>query len=263
MSGLYLTIDDSPSGQFPQLCAFLKATKIPAVLFARGDLLSLYPDLAVQAIKDGLVIANHSWSHHHASKLGAGLAVREVLKTQALIDDLYVRAGVARPGPYLRFPHMDSGLGGWPLPPEKFALGEQRELQAAYARFYNNDMAQPDEAALARHKSIETALSEQGFRQMRFEGVEVAWYNRYAASSAVSTQGTFCHPDWWLARRHHGKFAPGDKLAQLNSNFDAFVAANPGNHILVMHDSVEIWRHFPKMIEHMLTKGHRFLPIPI
>ncbi len=255
MTGIYLTIDDSPSGIFPEMCAYLKSKNIPAVFFARGDLLSLYPTRAIQAIKDGFVIANHSWSHHHASKLGADLAIAEVIKTQAVIDELYKIAGIACPGPFMRFPHMDSGLGGWPLPPEKFALGEQREMKEAYARFYNNSMAEPDATALERHQMIETALSARGFRQMNFAGVEVEWYTRYAASNAVSTQGTFCHPDWMLAARHTDKLPAGDKVAHLNTGFDRFVAAHPGNHILVMHDSVELWPYFQRLIDHMPLLG--------
>lgn len=262
MIGVYLTIDDSPSGIFPDLCAFLKEREIPAAFFARGDLLSLYPQRVVQAIKDGFVIANHSWSHYHASRLSAETAITEIVKTQKVIDDVYEAAGVERPGPYMRFPHMDSGLGGWPLPPERFSASEQDGVKTAYARFYNNTMAVPDDAARQRHNVIESALRTQGFRQMNFEGVDVPWYKTYASSSAVSTQGTFCHPDWMLAARHINKLPPGDKVAQMNGNFDAFVAANPGNHILVMHDSVELLPRFKMMIEHVLDRGHTFLTIP-
>lgn len=263
MTGLYLTIDDSPSGIFPELCAFLKERDIPAALFARGDLMSLYPQRMVQAVKDGFVIANHSWSHYHASRLPADLAIAEIMKTQKTIEEIHEVASVKRHGPYMRFPHMDSGLGGWPLPPETFTAEEQEDVKIAYSRFYNNTMAAPDDAAIRRHEAIERALKNKGFCQMQLDGIDVPWYKRYAASSAVSTQGTFCHPDWMLAARHRDKLPPGDKVAGLNDNFDRFVAANPGNHILVMHDSVELWPHFQNMIDHMLAKGHKFLPIPV
>lgn len=264
MAGLYLTIDDSPSGVFPQLCDFLKERSIPAAFFMRGDLMTLYPQRVVQAIKDGFMVANHSWSHYHASRLDASLGAGQVVKTQKYIDDAYEAAGIARPGPYMRFPHMDSGLGSWPLPPEAFTAEEQQEVRDVYMRFYRSvNMEEPDDASRVRHRDIEIALRDKGFSQMDFQGVRVPWYLRYAESSAVSTQGTFCHPDWILAGRHKGKLPDEERSVEaLNRNFDQFLAANPGNHILVMHDSVELWPHFQKLIKHMLDQGHSFLPIP-
>lgn len=263
MSDLYLTIDDSPSANFTALCAYLKSKNIPAVFFARGDLLSLYPNETIQAIKDGFVIANHSWSHHHASKLGADMAIKEVLKTQTLIEKLYLAAGVKLPGPYMRFPHMDSGLGGWPLPPETFTSDEQADLRKVYGTFYNNTLAEPGDVAVARHNAIEEALRARGFRQMQFPDIHVDWYNRYAASSAVSTQGTFSHPDWIMYKRHEGRVPPEQRnIAALNKNFDDFTARHGGAQILVMHESVELWPTTKALLDHMIEAGHSFLPVP-
>lgn len=263
MADLYLTIDDSPSVNFLILCAYLKERHIPAVFFVRGDLLSLYPHEVIRAIKDGFVIANHSWSHHHASKLGAGMAIKEIVKTQKLIDLLYERAGKPT-NRFMRFPHMDSGLGAWPLPPEMFTPEEQTDVKNLYATFYRNDLVPPDDIAIKRHQDIETALLAHGFRQMQFEGVTVPWYNRYAASSAVSTQGTFCHPDWYRYTRYAGVFAEEARaLSRLNQNFDDFVAHNNGAHIIVMHDKAEIWDDTKALIDHMIKGQHNFLPIPV
>lgn len=263
MNGIYLTIDDAPSGNFPDLCAFLKAHAIPAVFFVRGDLASLYPDRLVQAIQDGFVVANHGWSHHHASKLGVELTLREIDKAQAQIDVLYERAGKPS-NRFVRFPHMDAGLGAWPLPPEEFTPEEQERIHVDYARFYRNDMTPPDDTARARFVAIEEGLRARGYRQMDFADAQVPWYARYAASNAVSTQGTFCHPDWYLNRRHRDKLPQDrDPVDALNGNFDAFMAANPdGNHILVMHDAVELWPYFPCLIGHIRNRGIPFLPIP-
>lgn len=264
MSDLYLTIDDSPSSNFTVLCDYLKANGIPAVFFARGDQLSLYPDETVRAIKDGFVIANHSWSHHRASRLGAPNAIREVLKTQTLIETLYKKAEVPLPGPYMRFPYMDAGLGGWPLPAEDFTPQEQAEVEGAYATFYGNDMTRPDAVRIESFKVIQQALRAKGFRQMPFEDVQINWCQTYAQSDAVSTQGTFCHPDWYRYSRYKDAFSPELRsVERLNRNFDDFVAANPGTHVIVMHDKEEIWPDTKAMIDHMLKSGHTFLPIPI
>lgn len=263
MNGIYLTIDDAPSGYFPDLCDFLMAQSIPAVFFVRGDLASLYPDRLVQAIKSGFTIANHGWSHHHASRLGVDLTLREIDKAQALIDTIYARAGQPT-NRFIRFPHMDSGLGAWPLPPEFFTPAEQERIHSDYAGFYRNDMTPPSDAHRVINEAIEMELRARGYRQIMFENVTVPWYQRYAASSAVSTQGTFCHPDWYLNRRHRDKLpAERDPIDVLNENFDAFMATNPeGNHILVMHDAIELWPHFAALIAHIRARGLDFLPIP-
>jgi peptidoglycan/xylan/chitin deacetylase (PgdA/CDA1 family) len=264
VSDLYLTIDDSPSANFTVLCDYLKTNGIPAVFFVRGDQLSLYPEETVQAIKDGFVIANHSWSHHRASKLGADLAVKEVLKTQKLIEALYKKAGVALPGPYMRFPYMDAGLGGWPLPEAAFSADEQAEVEGAYATFYGNDMTRPNPARVQCFNEIQAALRAKGFRQMPFEGVQIEWCRTYARSDAVSTQGTFCHPDWYRYSRYKDAFSEEERsVERLNRNFDDFVVANPGAHVIVMHDKEEIWHDTKAMIDHMLKSGHTFLPIPV
>lgn len=260
MTGLYLTIDDSPSANFLQLCAFLKERDIPALFFCRGDLISLYKDEVLQAIKDGFVIANHSWSHHWASKLGADMAIAEIIKTQNLIDELYARAGVKQMIKSMRFPHMDSGLGNWPLPPDQFSTEEQDDVRRVYATFYNNDMDEPSMAQIALHDEIEESLKAHNFQQINFDNIDVNWFKTYTQSSAVSTQGTFCHPDWHLFKRHAHR---GQSVESLNKNFDDFVVRYPqSNQILVMHDSVELWPYTQELIDHMLERGHKFLPIP-
>lgn len=260
MTGLYLTIDDSPSANFDVLCAWLKARDIPALFYCRGDSLSLYPEKIVQAIKDGFVISNHSWSHHYASKLGADMAVREVLKTQTLIDKAYAQAGVKQSIKSMRFPHMDSGLAGWPLVPETFNEDERADLKQVYGTFYNNDLKAPTDEHIKIHNNIEARLKQDGFEQIQFKDVNTEWYKTYARSSAVSTQGTFCHPDWHLHARHAGKDAT---VASLNKNFDDFIASHgDSTQILVMHDSFELWPYTQQLIQHMLDQGHKFLPIP-
>ena len=264
MSDLYLTIDDSPSANFPHLCAYLKEHNIPAIFFVRGDLLSLYPNEIIEAIKDGFVIANHSWSHHRASKLGASLAIKEVLKTQSIIDNLYAAADVPCPGPYMRFPYMDAGLGGWPLPANDFSPQEQFGIEAEYAGFYGNDMAHPDDVAITRFQQIQKELWAKGYRQMCFKNIGVPWYKTYADSEAISTQGTFCHPDWVMHGRYQGKIADAQRsIAVLNKNFDDYVSKNAGAHIIVMHDSIELWPVTKALIDHMISGEHKFLPIPV
>ncbi len=265
MADLYLTIDDSPSDNFTVMCDYLKAKNIPAVLFSRGDLLSLYPQETIKAIQDGFIVANHSWSHHRASKLGADIAVKEVMKTQRLIEKYHKEAGVALPGPYMRFPYMDSGLGGWPLPASAFTETQQETVMDVYGKFYGiGGMDIPDQAAIERNAEIEEVLRAEGFRQIEFPDIQVDWYNTYAASSVVSTQGTFCHPDWYRYKRYAAAFPEEERsVARLNKNFDDYITQNAGAHIIVMHDKSEMWADTKAMIDHMVQGGHNFLPIPV
>ena len=67
MKAAYLTIDDSPSPDMQSKVDYLHREAIPAVFFCRGDFLEERPAAALDAIRKGFIIANHSYSHPHFS----------------------------------------------------------------------------------------------------------------------------------------------------------------------------------------------------
>lgn len=59
----YLTIDDAPSLDFEKKIDFLQSQGIPAIFFCPGNALESRPQVTVEAIQSGFVIANHAYDH--------------------------------------------------------------------------------------------------------------------------------------------------------------------------------------------------------
>jgi peptidoglycan/xylan/chitin deacetylase (PgdA/CDA1 family) len=125
LKAAYLTIDDAPSRDFLEKATFLLGHRVPAVFFCVGHSLEERPNDAVWALKQGFVIGNHSYSHPHFSDLSLEDGENQIKRTDALIEDLYRKAGVVRRHRYFRFPYFDRGGNAhaseyeaqWSLPP--------------------------------------------------------------------------------------------------------------------------------------------------
>lgn len=105
----YLTIDDSPSNDFRNKVDFLAEKNIPCVFFCRGDLLQENPDDTVYAIQKGFVIGNHAFDHPKFSEISFEEGKEQIVKTDAIIEEIYSKAGVERTEKYFRFPYGDRG----------------------------------------------------------------------------------------------------------------------------------------------------------
>lgn len=88
-----LTFDDGPHPEHtPAILDALAAGHAKATFFLQGTLAQRHPAL-VRAISDGgHQVANHGWSHSRASEVGGGAFVREVIDTQALLEETVGRA---------------------------------------------------------------------------------------------------------------------------------------------------------------------------
>ena len=64
-----LTIDDVPSANTPAIVDYLNEKKIPAVLFLIGRKAETYPEQLLYALRQGMTVGNHSYSHPQFSKL--------------------------------------------------------------------------------------------------------------------------------------------------------------------------------------------------
>jgi len=110
MKKIYLTIDDSPSGNMKEKVDFLAEKKIPAIFFCIGEKMERYPEKVIDAIQKGFAIGNHSYSHPHFSKLSIEEIKIEILKTEKILDTLFAQAKTDRVK-YFRFPYGDKGDG--------------------------------------------------------------------------------------------------------------------------------------------------------
>lgn len=106
---LYLTVDDAPSATLDEKLDALAARDVPALLFCEGRRLDRHPEHATRAVRAGVHLGNHTWSHPHASDLCEAAFVRETERTERRIERVYDRAGVTRPAKLFRFPYGDDG----------------------------------------------------------------------------------------------------------------------------------------------------------
>src|SRR5262245_30227876 len=108
----YMTIDDGPSLDFLKKLDLLEKNHIPAVWFCQGNYLEQRPDMAIEAIQRCYVIGNHAYSHPSFEQISADQGYAEIRATDAIIAELYDRAGVPQKHHYFRFPYGNKGDGG-------------------------------------------------------------------------------------------------------------------------------------------------------
>lgn len=109
MSQVYLTIDDGPTAQTPELMDYLISKQITPVLFFRGDQIESYYKEAVDAVRRGAIVGNLSYSYPRFSQITLEEAMLEILKTEMLLNQVYQDAGVTRKYKIFRFPYGDKG----------------------------------------------------------------------------------------------------------------------------------------------------------
>jgi peptidoglycan/xylan/chitin deacetylase (PgdA/CDA1 family) len=105
----YLTIDDGPSEHTEEYLTYLRINSIPAIMFFIGEHLKRFPDIAVSAINNGIIIGNHTMSHPRLSTCTLKASINEIEQMERLIDDIYLKAQCQRPCKLFRFPYGDKG----------------------------------------------------------------------------------------------------------------------------------------------------------
>ncbi|RLE93929.1 MAG: polysaccharide deacetylase, partial [Thermoprotei archaeon] len=100
----YLTIDDAPSRDFKHKIEYLESKGIKATFFCQGRFLEERLEEAVDAIRKGHVIGNHSYDHPRFSEITLEEAERQIRRTDELIEEAYRLAGVPRLYRVFRFP---------------------------------------------------------------------------------------------------------------------------------------------------------------
>ncbi|WP_460193387.1 polysaccharide deacetylase family protein [Thermosynechococcus sp. FA-CM-4201] len=83
-----LTFDDGPDPTYtPQVLDILAQEKVKGTFFAIARAVAARPELAQRIVREGHVLANHSWSHGYHS-FNPGAAQHEVDQSQQLIADI-------------------------------------------------------------------------------------------------------------------------------------------------------------------------------
>ena len=114
-----LTIDDVSSENTPAIVDYLCEKNITAIMFMVGQWAEKHPEELIYALKHGMIVGNHSYSHPHFSELGFDKCRNEIDKNEEVLDSFYAKAGVERRYRPFRFPYGDKG-------------GENKELIQKY-----------------------------------------------------------------------------------------------------------------------------------
>lgn len=104
-----LTIDDVSSENTPAIVDYLNEKNIQALMFMVGQWAENNPDELVYAIKHGMIIGNHSYTHPHFSELSFDECIDEIEKNETVLDRFYEQAGTERRFKPFRFPYGDKG----------------------------------------------------------------------------------------------------------------------------------------------------------
>lgn len=84
-SGL-LTIDDFPSKNTPAIVDYLKEKNIKVIFFATGENVERFYNEAIYALKSGMIVGNHSYSHPGFSSLTLKQCIEEFEKCEEILE---------------------------------------------------------------------------------------------------------------------------------------------------------------------------------
>ena len=104
-----LVIDDGPTDSTPELLSLLEHNGQRAVLFINGFRVEGREAILVDAVQRGFALGNHSYEHPRFSEISIEEARQSIERTDRIIERIYARAGVPRPGNWFRFPFLDTG----------------------------------------------------------------------------------------------------------------------------------------------------------
>lgn len=221
-----LTIDDIASKNTPAIVDYLNEKKIRAVMFAWGQNVERRWDEALYAVRGGMVVGNHSYTHPAFSELSYEEGVAEIERCEAVLDELYRAAGVERRFRPFRFPYGDKG-------------GENRAALQAY-------------------------LAEKGFDKVKDAEIPYPWWRENGLDRDVDTFWTFDFAEYNL--RPGSDFTEADvwrRVHDENPRSGAPLLAEGGCHILLLHAHDETEAMLPgyyrRFIDCLLEKGVVFV----
>ncbi len=266
MRNAYLTIDDSPSLHTDQLTDFLVERGVPAIYFVRGAFMEEADNFKkiVRAISKGIVIGNHSYAHDRTSVAGFESQTAQILQTQNLIERAYFEAGEVLPNRYIRFPHMDRGMGGWII--------DLDTVPAEYRSYVENlfwdgllieTTGRPAPVLFELRAQMQDWLKSEGFQKLPTPEVTHPWFARSEMADAIDAMYTFSTSDWMLTPRHQGNwhYKTIDDLKKKMDD-DIWLQKEDSAHIILAHDDREDSLEITTLlIDYFLEQDFEFLPI--
>lgn len=221
-----LTIDDIASANTPALVDYLVEKGIPALMFAVGEHIEKFPEYVVYALQHGMIVGNHSYSHPDFAEISYEEGVCEIEKCEALLDDIYKKAGVERKFRPFRFPYGSKG-------------GENKDKYERYLG--NKGFSKVDDRKITGSLWKEKGLDKD---------IDTLWTFDFA-EYRIRPESGFSMDDV-MKRVHEGDPENGGMLLEAGTY-----------HIILMHDHEETLAMVPDyykiMLEHVAENGVTFV----
>lgn len=264
MKDAYLTIDDTPTAHSLALGELLITMEAPALFFLRGQRMEDNPDPVPALIQRGFVMGNHLYSHQRASQLSFEEIISEITRTETLIDAAYRQAGIARPGKYLRFPHIDRGTGGWVIDYDAVPAAYRDMVIKIFTDGLNISLEKPAPALIEKKHRLQDWLRAEGFTPPPLAPITHKWYRETEMADALDWLYSYSTADWMLTTRHRGKW-PYKSIADLCQKIDddPHLQQSDSAHIILLHDDPDNLVPVTKaLLNHLRHNGFRFKNFP-
>ena len=108
-TNVIMTIDDIPQNITRTVIDCYQEMNIPFVMFGIGQDMEKREEDVIYTLQRGIVVGNHTYSHPHLSELSFEEGIKEIEKTEEILNRLYEKAGVERKYKLFRFPFLDKG----------------------------------------------------------------------------------------------------------------------------------------------------------
>lgn len=221
----YLTIDDITSNNTKAIIDYLCENGIQAVLFAWGERVEKNYEAAVYALKNGMIIGNHSYSHPHFSELSFEEGIAEIEKCEEILNKLYADAGVERKYRPFRFPYGDKG-------------GDNKDAYQEYFKAH-------------------------GFSKLDDRDITVNWWAEYDMDKDIDTYWTFDFAEYGI--RPGSDFTKEDVMNRINQFFTSIETGEvekDSHHLILFHahdETEELVPEYHKLfLGEVINRGMQF-----
>lgn len=225
MNTAILTIDDIASKNTPAIVDYLKEKGIQAIMFAEGARVERFYEEALYAVKNGMIIGNHSYSHPAFSSISLEEAIKDIEKCEAVLDKLYADAGVERKYRPFRFPYGDKGS--------------------------------------EKHDALQKHFRENGFHKVEDTQIMYPWWKEYGMDKDIDTFWTFDFEEYRL--QYDDSFsidAIWQKMNNANPQSGAALFGENQHHLILLHahDETDVIfpQYYKEFIDRCLDRGLQF-----
>ena len=226
MSRAILTIDDIASRNTPAIVDYLQEKSIKAIMFATGENVERYYPEAMYAVKNGMIVGNHSYSHPAFSSIPLEAGIEDIEKCEAVLDKLYRDCGIEHTFRPFRFPYGDKG-------------GEHKDALQQYLR-------------------------DKQFDKVDDTLVSYPWWKKEGMNTDVDTFWTFDFEEYRMqGEPDFTRDSIWAKMHAANPKSGAALFGENQQHILLLHDHAETEQLLPGyyrlFIDHALEEGLTFM----